>query len=88
VVTNAAGSSLSGSCTITATVNFQGDITPLTATTSVSLVGLTQVAVYALSPTLPSVPAAPPASGLVLGDSLVLLQCAAGSYDMVSMLDS
>lgn len=79
----AAGSSLAGSCTITATVSFDGGIPPLTATTSVALVGLSKLAVYALSPELASVPVAPPASGLVQGDDLVLLQCDAGRYDQV-----
>lgn len=85
VVVAAAGSSLAGSCTITATVTFEGDIPPLTATTSVALVGLSKLAVYALSPELASVPMAPPASGLVQGEDLVLLQCDAGSYDQVGV---
>lgn len=83
VVAAAAGSSLTGSCTITATVTFQGGIAPLTATTSVALVGLTKLAVYALSPDLAAVPAVPPASGLVQGEDVLLLQCQPGGYDQV-----
>jgi hypothetical protein len=86
VVAIAAGSSLAGSCTIIATVTFDGGIPPLTATTSVALVGLTRLAVYALGPEVASVPAAPPASGLVQGEDLVLLQCDADSYDQVKKL--
>lgn len=86
VVTAAAGSSLTGSCTITATVTFQGGIPSLTATTSVALVGLTKLAMYALSPDLASVPAVPPASGLVQADDLLLLQCQPGGYDQVGVL--
>lgn len=83
MVTAAGGSALSGSCTITATITFQGPTAPLTATTSVTLVGLTHLAVYALEPDVAAVPAAPPAGGLVAADELVLLQCAADSYDQV-----
>lgn len=83
VIAAAAGSSLTGSCTISATVTFQGGIAPLTATTSVALVGLTKLAVYALGPEVTSVPAVPPASGLVQADDLLLLQCQPGGYDQV-----
>jgi hypothetical protein len=83
VVAVAAGSSLTGSCTITALITFDGGIPPLTATTSVALVSLTRLAVYALGPEVGSVPAAPPATGLVQEEDLVLLQCTADSYDQV-----
>jgi len=83
VVTAAAGSSLSGSCSITATVTFQGGIAPLTASTSVSLVGLSRLAVYALAADVAVVPSPPAATGLITGDDLVLLECTAGRYDQV-----
>lgn len=83
VLAAAGGSSLAGTCSITATVTFQGGIPPLTATTAVDLVWLTQLAVYALGPELDAVPALPPASALVQGDELVLLQCEADKYDQV-----
>jgi hypothetical protein len=83
VLAAAGGSSLAGTCSITATVTFQGSIAPLTATTAVDLVWLTQLAVYALGPELDAVPALPPASALVQGDDLVLLQCEADRYDQV-----
>jgi hypothetical protein len=78
-----ASSSVSGSCTITATASFGGSAPPLTATTSVSLVGLSQLAVVALGPGVAAVPALPPGGGTVLGDELVLLKCDATNYDQV-----
>lgn len=85
LVTAAAGSSLTGTCTITATVTFQDGTAPLVATTSVSLVGLSKLALYALAPDAASVPSLPPAgNGLVTGDDLVLMQCDTGRYDQVS----
>jgi hypothetical protein len=83
VLAAAGGSSLAGTCSITATITFQGGIAPLTATTAVDLVWLTQLAVYALGPELDAVPPLPPANALVQGDELVLLQCEANRYDQV-----
>jgi hypothetical protein len=74
---------VSGSCVIIATVTFGGSTAPLTATTSVSLVGLSRLAVYALPPGVAAVPLPPPAASLVVGDSMVLLRCDATNYDQV-----
>eukprot|EP00775_Hariotina_reticulata_P010661 gene10661-10820_t len=80
----ATGRSVSGSCDITAAVVFPSNITskPITAVTTVLVVGLTQLEMYVGGANAVSLPQPLPPAGMPLAhESLVLLKCDARNYE-------
>eukprot|EP00879_Flechtneria_rotunda_P000373 GHRR01000465.1.p1 GENE.GHRR01000465.1~~GHRR01000465.1.p1 ORF type:complete len:1109 (+),score=342.16 GHRR01000465.1:4020-7346(+) len=76
----ATGPSAFGTCAVSATVTFQNNA-PLTAVTSVLVVGMTGLAVAPLGVNTISLPQPVPAGSLLATDALTLLKCDARNYD-------
>lgn len=78
--------SVSGACVVSATVTFGGGLAPLTATTSVELVGLSRLVLYA-APADAFEPPEPSRSStaVALDTELVLLKCDGLIYDQVGV---
>jgi hypothetical protein len=82
----ATGRSVAGSCDITAAVAFPSNVTskPITAVTTVLVVGLTQLELYLGGANAVILPQPlPPASMQLAHESLVLLKCDGRNYEQV-----
>lgn len=75
---------LSGTCTLTVSITFNGTAQPLTATTSVAVVVLSALQLYRQGPNTIALPGLTPDDlGQPLGANLTLLKCDGRNFDQV-----